>query len=141
MKKLFLSGGLVALIALLLALPSTCGPELLDTRDWDLSQLVRKVQENGLQVHVVPTRRSGEWGNTVYLTLDEQATWQTFQTKRRTVEAIHGWEGSVWLERQEPQSGTEWDVAAWGSNGAQLDRFVLFGDERLIQRILQSLAR
>jgi hypothetical protein len=139
--KRVLVGGLCAVPVLAVALWPSARPVPIDTRSWGLAQFLSHLQAAGLPVHVVPVSEKGPWGNAVYLSEDPEATWRSFQHKNRSVERIDQWHGAVWVEHLAPQGYTEWDVAQWGCHGCQIGRFVVFGDARLVERILQACHR
>ncbi len=141
MDKRALSFILCAVVVLLLVRHSFSRSQPLDTRDWGLVDFIDHLRAMGLQVHVVPVNETGPWGNTVYLSEDPTATWHSFQHKHRSVEHIEQWQGVVWIEHLRTQEDTEWDIASWGRNGCQMGRFVLFGDARLLERIVQLCSR
>lgn len=132
--------GLIGLaVAIGLFSGSKCQP--MDVRDWDLQKLISHLNEADLNLKPIPTRRDGQWGNSVYLSEDPAACWADFQTKRRNPDCIEQWNGSVCIERIGKNAATEWYVGEWGQNGFQLDRFVVFGDARIVERILQALQK
>lgn len=132
--------GLIAVLVVV-GFFSSSGSEPLDTRNWDLAKLVKHLHDAGLQLKAVSTRADGLWANSLYLCENPDATWRDFQTKNRNLDCIDQWKGAVWVERLGRNASTEWYVGQWGSNGFQLDRFVVFGEARLVERILQTLQR
>jgi hypothetical protein len=137
--RILVSWGCLALTVVLVSQPCSSGQRLIETGDWTLSQLVNHLHAQGLTLHVVPTRKSGIWSNSIYLTADPHAAWLCFQQKSRNVERIEQWQGIVLVEQLSKEPGPQWDVSQWGENGLQIDRFVLFGDADLIRRIGQSV--
>jgi hypothetical protein len=137
--KILLSWGCLAVAVVLISKPCSSGQKLIETSDWSLPQFVDHLHARGLALHVVPTHKSGNWSNSIYLTVDSSATWDCFQQKTRSVEKIDEWQGVVLVERILKKPGPQWDVSQWGENGMQIDRFVLFGDADLIKQIGQSV--
>src|SRR5262249_44571317 len=108
------------------------GPTI-DTRGWTLTEFVEHLDQHGVQLHVVPGTSRGNRCDDVFLTVDPGATWLTLQHKRRLVECIEEWEGSVrvWYALQD----SEEFVDEWGPYGCRIGRFFLFGDEQVLRRI------
>src|SRR5262245_50470593 len=98
-KQGLFASGFLMVVVLFLALPCSAAPNQMDTRAWGLPELVDHLHARGLRLHVVPTRASGEWGNSIYLTEDPQTTWYSFQGKRRNLTSVAQWQGAVWVER------------------------------------------
>src|SRR5262249_15132419 len=100
---LSLRSGLALLVVVVLAhqLCRFRSDRRLDTRDWTLTDFIQRLHKSGLQLQVVPAVRHGALseGEGVYLTEDAAATWDAMQHKRRVVEYIHQWHGTVWLGR------------------------------------------
>ena len=136
--KILASWGCVALAVVLFSQPCSSGQRLIEMRDWTLPQFVDHLNAHGLTLYVVPTHKSGTWSNSVFLTLDPQATWLSLQHNSRSVERIDEWQGVVLVEKMSSKPGPKWDVSQWGEHGLQIDRFVLFGDADLIRQIGQS---
>lgn len=141
MDKLTLLFILSALAVLTLALCSSSRSQPVETQDWRLVQFIDHLRAAGLRAKAVPANEEGRWGNTVYLSEDPAATWSSFQLKNRNVERIDQWQGAVWIEHLRKEGDTEWDVARWGRHGCQIGRFVVFGDARLVERIIKAFGR
>jgi hypothetical protein len=137
--KILISWGCLAVAVVLISKPCSSGERLIETTDWSLPQFVDHLHAQGLALHVVTTHKSGNWSNSIYLTTDSSATWDGFQRKLRMVDKFDQWQGVVLVERMLNNSGPQWDVGAWGENGLQIDRFVLFGDADLIKQVHQSV--
>lgn len=137
--KILVSWGCLAVAVVLVFQPCSSGQRLIETSNWSLVDLVSHLQSRGLDLQVVPTHKSGNWSNSIYLTTDPQATWQSLQTKSRSLERIEQWYGVVLIERLTNKPGPKWDVEQWGEHGLQIDRFVFFGDSELIKQIGQSV--
>ncbi len=137
--KILVSWGCLALAVVLVSQPCSSGQRMIETRDWTLSQLVNHLHSHDLMLHVVPTYKSGSWNNSIYLTTDPEATWQSLQHKTRAIEKIDQWRGVVLIEHISNKPGPQWDVSQWGENGLQIDRFMLFGDAELIGQIGRSV--
>jgi hypothetical protein len=137
--KVLLSWGCLAVAVVLVSRPSSSGQRLIETRSWNLAQFVRHLQANPLALRVVPTHKSGNWSNSVYLTTDAEANWQSLQMLSRTVEKIDDWNGIVLVERTTTTPGPQWDVSQWGKNGLRIDRFMVFGDAILVRQIEESV--
>jgi hypothetical protein len=106
-----------------------------------LAEFIDHARAAGLQLRVVPAREDGKWGNSVYLTENPETTWRSLQGKNRNVEHIDQWKGVLWIEHLPVEAYTEWYVSEWGSNGCQIDRFVVFGDDQLIARLRKAFNR
>jgi hypothetical protein len=113
----------------------------LDTSGWGLVEFIDHLHAAGLPLHVVATREDGRWGNSVYLSEDPQMTWRCVHGKTRNVERIGQWKGVVLVEHLPLEGYTEWYVTEWGSNGCQIDCFVVFGDANLVARLRQAFNR
>ena len=137
--KILVSWGCLAVAVVLVSQPCSSGQRLIETSDWSLLQLVDHLQSKGLAIRVVPTHKSGNWSNSIYLTTDPEATWLSLQPKSRSLERIEQWHGLVLVERLTNKPGPRWDVDQWGEHGLQIDRFVFFGDSEMIKRIGQSV--
>ena len=138
--KILVSWGCLALAVVLVSRPCSSGQRLIETQSWTLTPIRRSsaiAQE--LSLYVVPTHKSGNWSNSIYLTTDPNATWQDLQQLSRNVEKIEQWQGTVLIERITNKPGPQWDISQWGNHGSQIDRFVIFGDTDLIVRINQSV--
>jgi hypothetical protein len=138
-SKVLLSWGCLAVAVVLVSRPCSSGQRLIETRSWNLAQFVEHLQANELALRVVPTHKSGNWSNSIYLTTDSGACWQSLQALNRTVEKIDDWNGTVLVERLTTTPGPQWDVSQWGKNGLQIDRFVLFGDAELLRQIEKTV--
>jgi hypothetical protein len=138
-SKILLSWGCLAVAVVLVSRPCSSGQRL-EIRNWSLPQLVEHLEANQIGFQVVPTQKSGNWSNSIYLTNRTDADWPSLQTMVRSVERIDAWRGVVLIERLSNKPGPQWDVSQWGKYGLQLDRFILFGDEELIRQISQSMA-
>jgi hypothetical protein len=108
----------------------------LDTRGWTLTDFVGHLRQRGVDLRVVPGTSDGSHHTHVYLTEDPGATWATVQLKRQVVECIHEWRGTVRVWHVVP--GLEESVAEWGPYGCRIGRFLLFGDEAILRRILDA---
>jgi hypothetical protein len=127
---------LVALAASLgLALSLLSPPEPVDPTGWSLTDLVEHLDRRGLPLRVVPARQDGCWGNDIYLTQDPALTWIVFQRKGKAPDRARQWRGSVWVRRL---GDWNWQVPDWGPNGCRIGGFLLFGDERLLERMKQT---
>jgi hypothetical protein len=130
---------LVALAVLAITAKAFCPRrERLDTRGWDLPELVEHLQDRGLPLRVVPSRENGQWGDNVYLTEDPAATWETFQLKNQTAQRIGQWRRSVWVHRIGPSTDVEWRLLQWEGCGCRVAGFLVFGDPGLIERIKEA---
>ena len=107
--------------------------------DWDLTEFVEHLHRHSLAVRVVPSRADGQWVDQIYLTENPNETWQSFQRKPRVEEAMDLWQGSVWVWRVRPQTETQFYLVQFGRCGCRIGNMVLVGDERLIQRIDQTV--
>src|SRR5262245_48747763 len=85
--------------------------KVLDTRDWELADLLKHLREHGVRLHAVPTAKNGGPRNHAYLTEDPEATWESMQRKWRVVECIHQWQGTVWVEHAASSSDVEGQLA------------------------------
>jgi hypothetical protein len=109
----------------------------LDTRGKSLPDVILHLQECGMRLTVVPTAKHGTLSESegVYLTQDASATWAAMQQKKRVVECIHEWRGTVWLGRDHSYLDAESELTQWGEHGCRIGDFLLFGDKRLLDRI------
>ncbi|MFO0841694.1 MAG: hypothetical protein U0797_04730 [Gemmataceae bacterium] len=112
-----------------------------DRSDWRLPQLVEHLNGSGLRLKVVPSRRDGRWDDTVYLTRDHDATWETFQRKNLTAERLSAWQGSVYAHRIGSRTDLETHLVNWQGQGVRAGNFLLFGDPALLERIRHSLGQ
>ena len=110
-------------------------PEPIDTRNWRLVEFVDHLHAAGLRVRVISSRQDGKWADSIYLCEDPEANWLSFQHKNRNVELIEQWEGAVVVEHIHPEADTQWSLCQWGRNGCRIDRFLVFGDARLVEQI------
>ncbi len=139
LSKIVLSWGCLAVAVVLVSRPCSSGQRL-EIRNWTLPQLVEHLEASQTEFQVVPTQKSGNWSNSIYLTNRTDLDWTALQTMVRSVEKIDKWRGVVLIERLSNKPGPQWDVSQWGKYGLQLDRFILFGDEELLRQISQSMA-
>ena len=112
-----------------------------DTPGWTLSDFLEHLRQEGVQLYLVPSAQDGRPGAAAYLTEDPAATWDSLHHKARMVERINRWQGTVFVERvgdYYSDSAVEHDLAKWGPYGRRIGDFVLFGDERLLQRIQEA---
>src|SRR5204863_34929 len=96
--------GVLALCCALLAVAALarqlCRPRpdgRLGARGRTVTGFLQHLRNSGIQLHVVPTAEHGPLAQGAYLTEDADATWGDMQSKRRIVEYIHQWRGTVWL--------------------------------------------
>jgi hypothetical protein len=113
----------------------------LDMRGWRLPQLVEQLKRSGLPLRVVPSRQDGKWDNTIYLTQDRGATWETFQAKNLTVDRASEWQGSVYVHHIGPWTDAETYLTNWQGNGFRAGDFLFFGDKVQLERISDALKR
>ncbi|CAN5575366.1 hypothetical protein BH10PLA2_BH10PLA2_31910 [soil metagenome] len=132
-SKLMLSWGCLAVAVVLVSKP--CSGKQLETQNWNLPRLVEHLNDSQHSFSVVPTQKSGNWSNSVYLSNRPEAEWQSLQSLIRSVEKKNDWNGVVLIERISDKPGPQWDVSQWGNNGLQIGRFILFGDETMIRQI------
>jgi hypothetical protein len=136
--KCGLALGATVVAALLLSwVPFQSQPgQTIDTRGWTLTNFVEHLRQHGVQLHVVPGTSDGSCGNNLYLTENPHATWLTMQGKHRVLERIQEWHGTVVVWYAHPDIEEE-SVAEWGPHRCRIGRFVLFGDEAVLLRILE----
>lgn len=126
------------LLAVLLLTPLLCrcpAGERLDTRGWGPDELLDHLNRSGVQLRVVPAEQNGGPCDSLYLTEDPAATWNSLVHQMVTVERIHQWQGSVWVGRARHYIDVEDLLAQWGKHGCRIGDFLLFGDERVLRRI------
>jgi hypothetical protein len=58
----------------------------------------------------------------------------------KSVERIDQWRGSVWVAWNDPRNPAIRHLASpsWGRHGCQIGDFILFGDDRIIERIQEA---
>jgi hypothetical protein len=112
-------------------------PGRVDPRGRQLADLVNHLHQRGLRLKVVPSRRDGQWCDNVYLTQDPALTWQSFQLKPRTADALGQWRGSVWVGHFS-LDGVDWRLLDCPEHACRIGDFLLFGDHQLIERIQQT---
>jgi hypothetical protein len=123
------------------ALLLTCSPKRqVDTRGWRLAEFIDHLNTQGIKLRVIPTRRDGRLVNDAYLTERPDETWLSFQRKVKSVQQIEQWRGSVWVVWNDPREGgiVHFASPSWGRHGCQIGDFLLFGDDRLIERIQRA---
>jgi hypothetical protein len=141
-KKLLLPLSLIAVVASIVAVETlACCRKPVDTRGWKLTQFVDHLRVEGFTARVVSSRGDGGEADNLYLTEDAGATWSAFQLKNRNVEHAAQWRGSVWVGRIDAAEEVEWELAQWGEHGYRIDRFLVFGDARLVERIRRAFNR
>jgi hypothetical protein len=124
------------LLALWVGQPKTDPAPL---KDWDISQLVSYLNEEGLGLRVVSTRKDGAVHQTAYLTTTPR-DWDDLNRLQRGRTRIDQWRGTLHCERG--PGGEIWaDLARqWGDNSLVVGPFLLYGDRELLGRVRAALA-
>ena len=140
---LILYCGLLAVFLLADRLWQSRSEKPLDIRGWELTDLLAHLQKRGVHLHVVNTRKDGDvrgsvYLNSVYLSKDPNATWLSLAGKKKVVESIHDWTGTVWVGHALSPFDAEDRLAQWGANGCQIGGLLLFGDEQLLRCIQEA---
>lgn len=141
MKKQVLLLSLFSLVALTFATKALCrcGPR--DKQGWGLREFVNHLHAEGVALRVVPSRADGQWADTIHLTEDPEATWESLQIKSLTAARSAQWRGAVWLHRIGPATDTEGLLQQWEGHGYRIGDFLVFGDARLIEQIGKAFHR
>jgi hypothetical protein len=111
----------------------------LDTRGWYLRNFVAHLHDQGVRLRVVASHADGRWSDTIYLTIDPDATWHTLQRKNMSVERLRQWQGTVWVHRIGPVTDVEGRLLDWQGHGCRIGGFLVFGDAVLIDRIRDAI--
>jgi len=126
-------------LGLTLQSSSTAGA---DRHQWlGSQQFVQICPISRLNLNVVPAREDGNIGNAAYLTEDPAANWLTFQMKTRSLTCLEQWQGTVWVEALLYAAPSNGMSRSGSKRPARSERFVLFGDAGLIDRIVKTLKR
>src|SRR5262249_20622676 len=131
-------GLLCSLVAVILLARLPIGlrsDKVLDTKGWELADLLKHLREHGVRLHAVAAANNGFPRNHAYLTEDPEATWHSMQEKWRAVECIQEWQGTVWVGKAGPWFDVEDELAQWGEYGCRIGDFIFFGDKQLLRRI------
>src|SRR5262249_19582296 len=92
--------------------------------------IIAHLQAAGLHLKVIPARQ-----DCVYLTLNQEATRESFQSKSRMIEFMDEWEGAIIIEREPEDESWSQDVSQWGCCGCRINKFLIFGDPGLVKRV------
>jgi hypothetical protein len=103
--------------------------------DWQVSDLVERPRERRLALRSVPTSKHGPVDASAFLT-ETSRSWAELNSLARSPNRIAGWKGTVLCARWVPD---EVERAQLEGHGLQADRFFLFGDADLLQRIVDAL--
>jgi hypothetical protein len=106
---------------------------------WEVSDLVRRLDERGVSLHAVSTMKDGPIGGNAFLTEDDRP-WPELNALHLTRERIGEWGGVVYCEKLTQPQRRELQLADWGDFCLQKGPFVFFGDPRLLVRIDAALS-
>ena len=115
-------------------------PEVNVPDGWGVPDLLHHLEEQGLALHTVPTRRGDpRWG--AYL-CERERRWEELVGLPLRAERAGRWRGVVLvLPAAAPLRVPAEDVDGWGRNGLRAGPLLFFGDEALLRRIAEALAR
>jgi hypothetical protein len=133
---------LTVVLPISLAVRSTwrsAGQEPPGMEHWDLRQLQQHLQEQGLEVKLVPVENTAVVTNRGYLTTTDKG-WEELDPVPKYPEAIDRWQGTVYCERQH---GVVLDaqLETWGDCCLWVGPFLLFGDRALMRDVHRLCAR
>ncbi len=133
--------GLVLLAALLLTrLAAPKGPPSLP-EDWQVPELLARLQARGLRLHAVAaSRATGDLRMGAYL-CDGERAWEDVAGLPISAAHARRWRGVVLVTGPfGPLAATPEEVAGWGENGLRSGPFVFFGDAALLRRVAEALS-
>jgi hypothetical protein len=141
----------LALLAALFALragrpwePDPTGPEpevpaAAVPSDFDYPQLLKRLEAEGLGLHVVAALPTGDLGRGFYLS-ERPHTRESIGLPPRIPAGISRWAGVVYVEPwNENSENFVLEIEGWGACGLRAGRLILFGDPRVLGRIRRAL--
>ena len=133
--------GLVLLAAILLPRLGARKPPPSAPEDWQVPDLLARLESRGLRFHVVPmSRATGDVTRGAYL-CDGEQEWEDVAGLPADPSQAARWRGVVRVTAPSgPLAPTPDVVAAWGENGLRAGPFVFFGDAALLRRIAEALS-
>jgi hypothetical protein len=131
---------LPALAALAVAIGERAAPATSDgpTDNWDIPQLVAYLNEAGLRLRMVATRKEGGVYPSAFLTTTDRE-WLELNRLPKDSSRINRWRGTLYCE-QGP-GGDAWSDLArqWGDCCLISGPFLFFGDPYLLARVCDVL--
>jgi hypothetical protein len=106
--------------------------------DWDVRDLVRYLEGQGLRLYISPTGDSGNTRFHAYLTTAANPA-RDLSYMPRLRQKIHLWADVVYCQRTQRSEVSEETVGAWADCGLRAGPFVFFGDPALLARIRTAL--
>jgi hypothetical protein len=102
------------------------------------TQLVARLEEAGVQFHVVPvSRNTQDLDNGLFL-CEQERSWEELPLARSGSWGDQ-WAGVVHVQRRPDEELTAYWLADWGRFGATVGGVVVFGDPAIIGRIKTAL--
>jgi hypothetical protein len=136
----FLLLALLAAVVVWRLSPRSARPqtEELPLDDQDIPRLVAHLEEKGLPLRAVSTRKDGSFHLNAYLTTTA-STWQDLNRLPKDPRQIELWRGTLYCERVGPYPRADLD-RLWGDCYFAAGPFVFFGDRRLLEQIRAALS-
>jgi hypothetical protein len=140
-RALALALGLVLLAALLLTRLAAPKAPPSAPDDWQVPDLLARLEARGLRLHAVPaSRATGDLRMGAYLCEDERS-WEDLAGLPIGAAYAGRWRGVVLVTGPfGPLAPLPEEAAGWGENGLRAGPFVFFGDAALLRRIAEALS-
>jgi hypothetical protein len=106
----------------------------------ELSRLVWKLHDKGLEFQVYSQRPDGLWDDGVYLTTTDK-TFREIARVPANPDFLDQWEGTVAIYRMNSLPSPDSPYDLWGNDCLVEGEFVFFGDKELIRSIRHCLER
>jgi hypothetical protein len=133
---------LPAIAALAVVVGERAGPTTPErlADDWDIPRLVAHLNEAGLRLRMVATRKEGDLYPSAFLTTTDKE-WIDFNRLSKDPRLIDRWRGSLYCERG--PGGDAWSDLArqWGHLCLISGPFLFFGDPELLARVREILTQ
>src|SRR5579885_2478962 len=113
-------------------------PRCLDLACWDLDQLERYLQEQGLGLRRVAPTRMPAMVPCMFLTRTDK-TWDQLEHVAKGQSMIDEWQGTVYCEKWLNASGRNFQAAIWGDCCLQAGPYLFFGDRTILAEIHLAL--
>jgi hypothetical protein len=113
-------------------------PRFPDLDGWDLNQLERHLQDQGLGLRRVDSERMPSMVPCLLLTRTGK-DWGQLERLPKAIPWAGQWQGTVYCEKRPDPEGRTYQAALWGDCGLLAGPYLFFGDREILAEIHQAL--